>query len=87
MAVRLIAYDLNKPRQNHAKVLKKIKTYNWAMLSESSYAVQTNEVPSTIVNKFEPLLDDDDSFLVLTLIQPYQGQADKGVVDWLQAAL
>ncbi len=87
MAVRLIAYDLNKPRQNRAKVLKKIKTYSWAMLSESSYAVRTNEVPSTIVNKFEPLLDDNDSFLVLTLTQPYQGQADEGVVDWLQAAL
>ncbi len=87
MAVRLIAYDLNKPRQNHAKVLKKIKTYNWAELSESSYAVRTNEVPNTIVNKFEPLLDDNDSFLVLTLTQPYRGQADKDVVDWLQAAL
>ena len=88
MAVRIITYDLNKPGQNHAKVLKKIKEYgNWAQLSESSYAVKTNEVPSTIYNKFKPLLDQNDTFLVLTLTRPYDGQARKEVHDWLRNAL
>ncbi len=30
MAVLLITYDLNSPGQKHAKLLEKVKQYNWA---------------------------------------------------------
>ena len=85
MPVRLITYDLNKPGQNHSKVLAKIKAYSsWAMLSESSYAVRTSDTPSTIFNAFKPLLDQNDTFLVLTLTSPWTGRASQKVLDWLR---
>jgi hypothetical protein len=88
MTVRLITYDLNKPGQNHASVLKKIKDdYVWARLSESSYAVETNESPTTIFNAFSPLLDQNDTFFVITLTSPWEGQASKEVIQWLQQRL
>lgn len=88
MAVRLITYDLNKPGQNHNKVLTKIKAFgSWARLSESSYAVETNESPQAIFNAFKPLLDQNDDFLVITLTRPWAGQASQEVIDWLQNRL
>ncbi len=88
MTVRLITYDLNKPGQNHSKVLTKIKAYgSWAKLSESSYAVKTNVSPQTIYDAFKPLLDRNDDFLVLTLTRPLAGQASKEVIDWLESNL
>lgn len=88
MAVRLITYDLNKPGQNHSKVLAKIKKYgSWAKLSESSYAIETNESPESTYAAFCPLLDQNDSFPVMTLKGPWTGQAKKEVIDWLQKRL
>lgn len=88
MTVRIITYDLNRPGQNHAEVLKKIKDdYVWARLSESSYAVETSQQPSTIFEAFKPLLDQNDTFLVLTLTSPWAGRADQEVLDWLRKRL
>lgn len=88
MPVRLITYDLNKPGQNHTKVLEKIKSYgSWARLSESSYAVETNDTPSTIYAAFNQLLDQNDTFLVITLTSPWTGKASKEVIDWLSSLL
>ncbi len=88
MTVRLITYDLNKPGQNHKKVLDKIKAYgSWAKLSESSYAVETDQSPTDIYKAFKPLLDKNDDFLVITLTRPWNGQASKDVIDWLQHRL
>ena len=87
MTVRLITYDLNDPGQNHQEVLEKIRTYDWTFLSESSYAVNTQETPEDIHDAFKPILDDSDTFLVLTLTRPYAGRAHPQVLDWLQGVL
>jgi len=88
MAVRLITYDLNKPGQNHDKVLTKIKAYgSWARLSESSYAVETDDSPQTIFNAFKSIIDKNDTFLVITLTQPWTGRASQEVLDWLRDRL
>lgn len=89
MSVKLITYDLNSPGQKHAKVLAKIKDDYpaWAKLSESSYAVNTTDSPSTIFNAFRSLLDDNDYFLCITLSRPYAGRNSKDVIDWLDTHL
>ena len=88
MPVRLITYDLNKPGQNHSKVLARIKEYgSWAKLSESSYAVETNETPQSIYAAFSSVKDKNDDFEVITLTSPWDGQASKDVIDWLQKRL
>ncbi len=87
MSVKLITYDLNAPGQNHTKVLEKIKTYTWARLSESSYAVDTSETAATIYGKFKPLLDQSDDFLVISMTKPYAGRAHRDVISWLDRRL
>ena len=43
MAALLVTYDLNSPGQRHADLLEFLKkTFAWAKLSESSYAISTN---------------------------------------------
>jgi hypothetical protein len=41
MSVLLVTYDLNKPGQNYEELKKYIDKFDWARLSESSYAIET----------------------------------------------
>lgn len=83
MSVLLVTYDLNAPGQKHAKVLEKIKTFNWARLSESSYAIVSNSTPQSVYEIFEPLIDKNDTLLVIPMHKPYYGFHKKDVIDWL----
>ena len=87
MAIRLITYDLKKPGQDYKDFLKTIKEYDWARLSESSYAVDTFETPTTIYNKLRPFMDNNDYLMVMTLTAPYMGYNAKDVIDWIQKHL
>lgn len=84
----LITYDLNIPGQNHQKVLDLIKnTYAWVRLSESSYAIRSDELPETIYRRFAPLLDGNDVFYVIQLNRFYFGQGTDERNNWLQQNL
>ena len=49
MAALLVTYDLNSPGQRHADLLEFLKkTFAWAKLSESSYAISTNKTPAQV---------------------------------------
>ena len=88
MSVYLITYDLNAPGQKHAKVLEKIKAYGtYAPLSESSYAIVTNNSATTVFNGFKPLIDENDHLLVIPLHKPYAGRHRTDVIDWLDNQL
>ena len=87
MATLLVTYDLNKAGQNYNGFYEVIKKYGYAKLSESSYAIKTNEAPMDVYNKLLPHMDKNDTALVLTLSQPYYGQGDRDVVDWLSKFL
>ena len=49
MAVLLVTYDLNKPGKDYNDLLKTIKSYAWARLSESSYAIKTDQSPQQVL--------------------------------------
>ncbi|OBX64898.1 hypothetical protein A9299_00080 [Moraxella osloensis] len=88
MSVKLITYDLNAKGQKHAEILAKIKSFGvWARLSESSYAIQTQLNPEQLYNQFKHLIDKNDNILIITLKKPYQGWADKEVIEWLESEL
>ena len=87
MAALLITYDLNSPGQNHKEVLEKIKTYPWVKLSESSYAIKTNETPQDVYSLFQSLLDSNDNLLIITLTNPWYGKASQEVLNWLKSVL
>lgn len=50
MAIYLVTYDLNNPGQRHSQILKAVKEYPWARLSESSYAIEATASPHQIFN-------------------------------------
>lgn len=83
MSILLVTYDLNKPGKDYSDVLKTIKSYSWAKLSESSYAVSTNLSPDQLFGKLSPFIDGNDTLLIVTLKRPYCGRASPEVVDWL----
>ena len=89
MAVRLITYDLSKEitSDDYAEILDYIKSHAWARLSESSYAIETTETPEAIYQELSKHLDTNDSLLVLTLTSPWDGRANKAVIDWLKQRL
>lgn len=87
MGTLLVTYDLNKPGKDYADLLKKIKTYSWARLSESSYAISTPSDPQTVFNDLKPYLDANDNLYVVTLNKPYTGYGPKDVNEWLERNL
>ena len=86
MTIRLVTYDLNQEKKNRGDyegLLKAIKQYSWARLSESSYAIETNREPKDLFSEFYQHLDSNDFLLVMTLNQPWWGTQKQDVMDWL----
>jgi len=89
MAVRLITYDLNNEIRR-PPITAKIKELfpNWAKLSESSYAVQTELSAKQVYQSLLPMLDGDDSCIVVTLSSEFWGYSrHPDVIPWLQGYL
>jgi hypothetical protein len=87
MSVKLITYDLDKPGQDYTDLLKEIKSFSWARLSESSYAVDTDLSPSQLYDRLSPYTDANDTIYVIPLHSPYRGFGPKEVNDWLERHL
>lgn len=68
MSVLLIAYDLNKEagsKRDYEGLLKYIKKHNWARLSESSYAIESNQTPTAVYNSIREYQDSNDNLLAI----------------------
>jgi hypothetical protein len=90
MSVLLFTYDLNKEKDKRGayEPLYKVRnSYPYAKLSESSYALYTNDSPKAVYDKVNPYLDSDDALYVINLRRPYFGQGSKQVNDWLEKYL
>jgi CRISPR-associated endonuclease Cas2 len=87
MAMLLVTYDLNKPGKDYNDVLKTIKSYSWARLSESSYAIKTEQTPQQVFDKLKPYLDQNDNLYIINLKKPYAGYGPKEVNEWLDNGL
>ncbi len=85
--VYLITYDLNR-EINRPPIVTIIKELGaWACLSESSYAIETASTVTAIYRALAPLLDSNDSLLVVTLRAPWTGHAPAEVMEWLHERL
>jgi hypothetical protein len=93
MGVYVVAYDINKERQgwgnDRDKLRAKIKSQwpDWAYLSESAYAINTNDSVATVFTTLKPFLDTNDRLYVITLTRPWDGRGPQEVLDWLTARL
>ena len=86
MTVFLVTYDLNREtvRPNITGAID--ENFDWARLSESSYAVVGSDAEA-IYNVLAPLTDENDNLYVIPLKRPYTGFGPKVVNDWLDSNL
>ena len=82
MAVYIVTYDLNHETRR-PPIVDEVRKTDWAMLSESSYAISTTETAQQVFDRFRSLLDDNDAFFVITLKRPWQSWADPEVNKWM----
>ena len=87
MPVCLVTYDMNVPGNDYEGLLKTIKNYAWARLSESSYAIETYETPQQVFDKLRPLLDQHNNLYVINLKKHFVGYGPQDVNDWLEKKL
>jgi hypothetical protein len=86
MSVLLISYDAwIDPNPDPVRQL--MSQYRHIQLSESTYAIETNEQTRTIFNKIISLFEVDIHLLVVTLIKPFACLPKGQVSKWLSKRL
>lgn len=61
----LITYDLRKPHQDYASLIKAIEGYgNYAHILESTWLVRTYKSAQQVYSELRPLIDADDSLFI-----------------------
>lgn len=87
MTALLVTYDLQKPGQDYSGFYDVIKSYPWAKLSESSYAIATTITPSSIYDQLSQHADQNDHVYVIGLKGPWRGRGLEDVNSWLEKNL
>jgi len=87
MAARIITYELKNPSEktDYETFHNVVKSYDHIVLSDTSYAIATDEYPKDIFEKLFPLIDSEDSLTVIALVRFYMAHHDKAVLQWLDA--
>ncbi len=89
MSVLLATYDLHeKPSEEYEDFYNIIERYPNVRLSESSYAIDTDDTPKTVSDKLISITGKDDRYFIITLAHGWHGKSkDKKVFDWLREHL
>jgi hypothetical protein len=87
MIALLVTCDLKKPGQDYSDYNNVIKSYSWAKLSESSYAMSTIESPTAVYNKLAPHADNDNQAYIIPLSRQYCDFGPKDENDWVDRNL
>lgn len=87
MPILLVSYDLSRPGSNRRGLLEAIHNYAWAQLSESSYALKTDQTPQQVFDTLRPFLNKSDNLYVISLRRPYAGFGPEDVNTWLDDKL
>ena len=86
MSVLLLTYDLNRETKR-PPIVEEVKKTAFAKLSESSYAIDTNETVAQVYRRFSRHIDDNDALYVITLNRPWTGHGPADVNRWLSNRL
>lgn len=70
MATCLVTYDLHDP-QYEADLLKYTNTGEWALLTESTYAIVRDDDPDSIRDEISTIAHGDITLLVITIARPW----------------
>lgn len=86
MATLLIGYDLNRPVQNYAELIEKIKTYGlWWHCLDSTWLIKTTLTAAQVRDELMRLIDQNDELLVIDVTGRMWAAYgfDKQCGDWL----
>lgn len=67
MSKYIVTYDLRKPGQNYDELIKAIKTYKWAKVTESAWFVATTSTSAEVRDKLKAHIDAGDRLMVAAL--------------------
>lgn len=84
MPVLLISYDLGPEGSSAYRLVKGIKTYPWARMTTTSYAIYTELSVQTVFNQLRPLVDASRNLYIMTMRKPYAGYGPEEVNEWLE---
>ncbi len=87
MSVLLVTYDFKNRDDAYFELTKQIKSYQWARLSDSSYAIDTDQTPCDVYTSLKHLVDGGDNLYVTVLSRPYYGFGPDEVNQWLSERL
>ena len=85
MARYIVSYDLSQPGQDYDDLYKRIKSYgSWAEVTESSWAIETDQTAKEILDYLKPAMDHNDRLLVGRLGTSAWTGLSKKISDWLR---
>jgi hypothetical protein len=87
MPLLLVTYEPNKPGQNYASLLDEIKSYSHVRLSETSYAIITDETPDIVCEELKKHIGSGDNIYIINLKRPYKAYGSELITDWLKKEL
>jgi len=87
MGKYLVTYDLNKTGQNYDGLNAAIKTYPWAKIATTTYAIKSTQSATEIRNALQKHIDANDRIFVANIANDWGAyNLPKEVTDWLNAA-
>ena len=85
MSRMIITYDLSNPGRDYDTLIARIKSYGaWAHITESSWAIVTNQTPVGVRDNLKAAIDDNDKLLVGILGTAAWIGLPSNVSDWLK---
>lgn len=87
--VILVSYDLKKPNQNYEPLHEAIKKYGaWWHNLESTWIIETDADPKSILHNLAQYIDEDDKLLVIQVVQNWWGKGfTEKAFEWLKGRI
>ena len=92
MAVYIVTYDISDEdetkAENRRKKVRKFCEDKGVYLSESSYAIETDESANVVITRLKQIIDVNlDDLYVITLQSDWDGNGPPQTIAWLQTRL
>ena len=85
MSRYIVTYDLSQPGRNYGELYNRIKSYPvWAQITESSWAISSDQTAVEIRDHLRGALDQNDKILVGLLGSSAWAGLDEAVSNWLK---
>ena len=84
MAVLIVLFDFSPTGASHYAMIRAIKKYPWAKLTDTSYAISTDLPPQAVFNQLRGLMESTSNLYVMSSRKPFAGYGPESVNEWLQ---